>query len=246
MIIDQVLSHTSDQHPWFKESRTSKQNDKADWYVWADAKADGSEPNNWWAIFGGKAWQWDETRQQYYLHNFLVSQPDLNYHCEAMRRQVLKEMQFWLDLGVDGFRLDAINFCYHDAQLRDNPEKPLEDRKGRGFSADNPYAAQYHLYDNTQPENLSFLQDIRRLLNQYPGTVALGEVNSDDSLHTMAEYTSGNDKLHMAYSFELLADEFSEAYIRDTVANVTEQLDTGWPCWAVSCLLYTSPSPRDA
>jgi alpha-glucosidase len=234
VIIDQVLSHTSDQHEWFQESRQDKTNARADWYVWDDAPEDGAMPNNWMSIFGGSAWSWDEQRQQYYLHNFLTSQPDLNYHCPAVREQVLQEMAFWLDLGVDGFRLDAINFCYHDAELRSNPIKPMQERKGRGFSPDNPYAAQYHKYDSTQPENLVFLQDIRALTERYPGTVLLGEVNSDDSLSTMAEYTSDNNKLHMAYSFELLADEFGAAYITETVAAITDKMAQGWPCWAVS------------
>ena len=217
IMIDQVLSHTSDQHEWFKESRQSKDNDKSDWYVWADAKEDGSEPNNWISIFGGSAWHWDETRRQYYLHNFLSSQPDLNFHSDALRAQILEEVEFWLKRGVDGFRLDAINFCYHDKNLRDNPFKPLEKRTGRGFSPDNPYAAQYHHYDNTQDQNLEFLEAVRSLLNKYPGTVALGEINSEDSLKTLSEYTQGDKRLHMGYNFELLADEFSPEHIRNTV-----------------------------
>ncbi len=234
IMIDQVLSHTSDQHEWFKESRQSKDNDKSDWYVWADAKEDGSEPNNWISIFGGSAWQWDETRKQYYLHNFLSSQPDLNFHCDALRRQILEEVEFWLKRGVDGFRLDAINFCYHDNELRDNPFKPREKRTGRGFSPDNPYAAQYHHYDNTQDQNLDFLEDVRSLLNKYPGTVALGEINSEDSLKTLSEYTQGNKRLHMGYNFELLADEFSPEHIRNTVNALESVIGEGWPCWAVS------------
>jgi len=234
IMIDQVLSHTSDQHEWFQTSRQSKDNDKSDWYVWADAKADGSEPNNWISIFGGSAWQWDETRKQYYLHNFLSSQPDLNFHCDALRTQILEEVEFWLKRGVDGFRLDAINFCYHDQELRDNPFKPREERTGRGFSPDNPYAAQYHHYDNTQTQNLSFLEDVRSLLDRYPGTVALGEINSEDSLKTLSEYTQGDTRLHMGYNFELLADEFSPEHIRNTVNSLESVIDDGWPCWAVS------------
>jgi len=234
VIIDQVLSHTSDQHEWFLESRQNRTNPKSDWYVWADPLPDGSPPNNWVSIFGGSAWEWDEQREQFYLHNFLSSQPDLNYHCAELRNQVLDEVEFWLMLGVDGFRFDAINFCYHDAQLRDNPEKPAEERKGRGFSPDNPYAAQYHLYDSTQPENIQFLKELRTLLDRYPGKTALGEVNSDDSRATMAEYTQGDDKLHMAYSFELLADEFGSEYLRNTVASIDQALESGWPCWALN------------
>ena len=234
IMIDQVLSHTSDQHQWFIESRGSQDNPKADWYVWADASEDGAEPNNWLSIFGGSAWAWDAHRGQYYLHNFLESQPDLNYHCDELRTQILDELEFWLKRGVDGFRLDAINFCYHDRKLRSNPIKPEHERTGRGFSPDNPYAAQYHYYDNTQPENLAFLESVRELLNRYPGAVTLGEINSENSLQTLAEYTSGENRLHMGYNFELLASEYSADYIKNTVEALEQVIDEGWPCWAIS------------
>ena len=234
IIIDQVLSHTSDQHQWFLDSRNNLTNDKADWYVWADAKDDGTAPNNWLSIFGGGAWQWEPRRGQYYLHNFLTEQPDLNFHNPDVRQAVLDNVEFWLKKGVDGFRLDAINFCYHDAQLRDNPAKPKDKRQGRGFSEDNPYAFQYHYYNNTQPENIEFMQDIRTLLNKYPGTVSLGEISSEDSLATMAQYTQGGDKLHMGYSFELLTNDYSSEYIRTTVETLEQRMTEGWPCWAFS------------
>ena len=233
VMIDQVLSHTSDQHEWFKQSRASRDNPKADWYVWADAKDDGTPPNNWMSLFGGVAWQWEPRRGQYYLHNFLTSQPDLNFHHPDVQRAVLDNVRFWLDKGVDGLRLDAINFCFHDRQLRDNPPKPQAMRVGRGFSPDNPYAFQYHYYNNTQPENLAFLEQLRELLDRYPGATALGEISSEDSLATMAEYTSGH-RLHMGYSFELLTDDFSAAYIRGTVERLEAQMKEGWPCWAIS------------
>ena len=234
IIIDQVLSHTSDQHQWFTDSRENQNNDKADWYVWAEAKDDGTAPNNWLSIFGGGAWQWEPRRGQYYLHNFLTEQPDLNFHNPDVRQAVLDNVEFWLKKGVDGFRLDAINFCYHDAQLRDNPAKPKDKRQGRGFSEDNPYAFQYHYYNNTQPENIEFMQDIRTLLNKYPGTVSLGEISSEDSLATMAQYTQGGDKLHMGYSFELLTNDYSSEYIRTTVQTLEQRMTEGWPCWAFS------------
>jgi len=234
IVIDQVLSHTSDQHQWFLESRESKDNDKSDWYVWPDSKPDGTQPNNWLSIFGGPAWQWEPRRGQYYLHNFLTEQPDLNFHNPEVRAAVLANVEFWLAKGVDGFRLDAINFCYHDKQLRDNPAKPKELRQGRGFSEDNPYAFQYHYYNNTQPENLAFMEEIRTLLNRYPGTVSLGEISSEDSLQTMSEYTSDGNKLHMGYSFELLTNDYSAKYIRETVSRLEEVMTEGWPCWAFS------------
>lgn len=232
IIIDQVLSHTSDEHAWFEQSRASKTNAKADWYVWADAKDDGTPPNNWLSIFGGSAWEWDPRRCQYYLHNFLKSQPDLNYHCPAVREAILQEVEFWLQRGVDGLRLDAIIFCFHDKLLRSNPAKPVAERKGRGFREDNPYAFQRHIYDNCQPENLAFLESLRALMNKYPGSVTLGEIASEDSLKTMAEYTAGNNRLHMTYSFELLVDNLSASYIRETVETLEQNLSQGWPCWA--------------
>ena len=233
VMIDQVLSHTSIEHAWFRESRENTVNGKSDWYVWADARDDGTPPNNWLSIFGGVAWQWEPRRAQYFLHNFLASQADLNFHNPAVRAAALDNVRFWLDKGVDAFRLDAINFCFHDRQLRDNPPKPKDKRVGRGFSLDNPYAFQYHYYDNTQPENVDFLEELRRLVDRYPGTATLGEISSEDSLATMAQYTSGK-RLHMGYSFELLTDDFSAGFIRRTVESLEGKLTDGWPCWAIS------------
>jgi alpha-glucosidase len=233
VMIDQVLSHTSVEHAWFRESRGDRTNAKADWYVWADARDDGTAPNNWLSIFGGVAWQWEPRRGQYFLHNFLAAQPDLNFHNPQVRAAALENLKFWLDKGVDAFRLDAINFCFHDLQLRDNPPKPKEERSGRGFSPDNPYAFQYHWHNNTQPENLGFIEDLRKLVDRYPGTATLGEISSEDSLATMAEYTNGH-RLHMGYSFELLTDDFSAGFIRRTVEALEAKLVDGWPCWAIS------------
>ncbi|HSX60189.1 MAG TPA: alpha-glucosidase [Tahibacter sp.] len=233
VMIDQVLSHTSIEHAWFRQSRESRDNEKADWYVWADARADGAPPNNWLSIFGGGAWQWEPRRRQYYLHNFLTTQPDLNFHHPDVQQAALDNVQFWLDRGVDGLRLDAINFCFHDRLLRDNPPKPAEQRVGRGFSADNPYAYQFHYYNNTQPENLAFLERLRALLDRYPDAVALGEISAEDSLATTAEYTR-DGRLHMGYSFELLTDDGSAGYVRTTVERLEAQMREGWPCWAVS------------
>ncbi|GAA5186398.1 alpha-glucosidase family protein [Ferrimonas gelatinilytica] len=233
VMIDQVLSHTSDQHAWFKESRQSRDNAKAQWYVWADPKPDGTPPNNWLSIFGGGAWQWEPRREQYYLHNFLTEQPDLNFHHPEVQQAVLDNVEFWLARGVDGLRLDAISFCFHDPLLRDNPAKPAHLRTGRGFAADNPYAYQYHDYNNARPENLPFLERLRALIDRYPGATTLGEIASEDSLATMAEYTQPG-RLHMCYSFELLTDDFSAGYIRETVETLERRVKTGWPSWAVS------------
>jgi alpha-glucosidase len=232
IIVDQVLSHTSDEHEWFAESRSSRDNPKADWYVWADPQEDGSPPNNWLSIFGGSAWQWESRREQYYLHNFLSSQPDLNFHCADVQQRMLEEVEFWLKRGVDGLRLDAVNFCFHDAQLRDNPPKPARERRGRGFRTDNPYAYQRHIYDNTRPENLEFMEKLRALIDEYPGVVTLGEISAEDTMQAMADYTSGDKRLHLAYNFELLVDDFSVEHIRDAVESLEAIEGDCWPCWS--------------
>ncbi|AEF54934.1 alpha-glucosidase [Marinomonas posidonica] len=233
VIIDQVLNHSSDQHPWFIESRQSHDNDKADWYVWADAQDDGTVPNNWLSVFGGPAWHWDSRRRQYYLHNFLDSQPDLNFHNPDVVDALLETVEFWLKLGVDGFRLDTANYYYHDLALRNNP--PNEDvvEGSIGIRLDNPYAYQLHLYDKSRPENIAFLQRLRSLLDQYPGTTTVGEVGCDFSLKTMADYTQGDDKLHMCYSFDLLTHDSSMQHIRDTMETIEKGLGDGWPCWSI-------------
>lgn len=189
VVIDQVMSHTSDQHDWFVQSHADQTNDKADWYVWADPKPDGTPPNNWLSVFGGSAWQFDARRSQYYLHNFLVEQPDLNFHNPDVREALLDAGKFWLDLGIDGFRLDTANFFFHDKQLRDNP--PYTGPQSHDVPMVNPYAYQDHIYSKSQPENLDFLKEVRTLLNQYPGTTSVGEVGDGHrSFQTLSAYTS--------------------------------------------------------
>ncbi|HAT31204.1 MAG TPA: alpha-glucosidase [Janthinobacterium sp.] len=230
IMIDQVLSHSADAHPWFAESRASRDNAKADWYVWAAQQADGTPPNNWLSVFGGSAWQWDARRAQFYLHNFLSSQPDLNFHCPEVQQAHLDNLRFWLERGVDGFRLDACNFHFHDQQLRNNPPAALRD--STMVSSVNPYGMQAHIYDKTRPENVPFLQRIRTLLDEYQA-ISIGEIGADDSLAAMADYTAGGDKLHMAYSFNLLTAEFSAAHIRTQVEQFEARVAGGWASWSV-------------
>lgn len=234
VMIDQVLSHTSDQHPWFKESRSSRDNPKADWYVWADAKDDGTPPNNWLSIFGGSAWQWDTARMQYYMHNFLASQPDLNFHNPGVQQALLDDVRFWLELGVDGFRLDTANFYFHDQALRNNPGRGQPRENDPAIDAANPYGWQRHLYDKSQPENLVFLRRLRNLLDEYPHTTMVGEIGDDDGLGRMAEYTGGGDKLHMAYCFDLLGKQHDAPYLHALFSRFLSIVGDGWPCWALS------------
>ena len=236
VMIDQVLSHSSDQHPWFVESRSSKINPKADWYVWADAKPDGTPPNNWLSIFGGSAWQWDTRRCQYYMHNFLTSQPDLNFHNPQVQQALLDTVKFWLDLGVDGYRLDTANFYFHDADLRDNPARGAPDPNNPDPAVNpfNPYGWQWHQFDKSRPENLEFLKKLRSLLDQYPNTTMVGEIGDDDGLARVAEYTSGGDKLHMAYCFDLLSEQHTSPFIYGVLKRFNDVVGDGWPCWALS------------
>jgi alpha-glucosidase len=230
IMIDQVMSHTAEAHPWFAESRLSRDNPKADWYVWADPLPDGNPPNNWLSVFGGSSWQWDTRRRQYYLHNFLTSQPDLNFHNPEVRQAQLDVLRFWLERGVDGVRMDACDYYFHDRQLRSNPPSAAH---GTGLTtAVNPYGMQSHLYDKTRPDNLAFLREVRKLLDEY-GAISIGEVGADDALAVMAEYTSGGDKLHMAYSFSLLTPDFSAAHIRKHVEAFEERVQGGWASWSV-------------
>ena len=236
VLIDLVLSHTSDQHPWFKESRSSRDNAKADWYVWADARPDGTPPNNWLSIFGGSAWQWDGERMQYYLHNFLKQQRDLNFHCPDVQDELLAVARYWLDRGVDGFRLDTINFYVHDKDLRSNPALPPEKRSDKIAPSVNPYNWQEHLYDKNRPENLDFLRRLRAVMDEYPAITAVGEVGDDQiGLEIQAAYTSGGDKMHMCYGFDFLSP------VPPTGTREKEVLDRydavvgdGWACWAFS------------
>ena len=230
VIIDQVLSHSSDQHPFFKESRSSRDNPKADWYVWADPKHDGSPPNNWISIFGGSAWTWDTRRRQYYFHNFLAEQPDFNFHNPAVQDWLLGTMRFWLDRGVDGFRLDTVNFYFHDKLLRDDPA----DYRRKTEPDPNPYYMQYHIFSKNQPENLAFLERMRGLLDEYEARAMVGEVGeSHHPIRMMGEYTSGR-RLQKAYSFEMLGDRFDAAHFRGQVEAFFEGAPKGWPTWAFS------------
>jgi alpha-glucosidase len=234
IIIDLVLSHTSDRHAWFKESRVSRDNPRADWYVWADAKPDGTAPNNWLSLFGGPAWEWDARRRQYYMHNFLASQPDLNFHNPAVQDELLDVARFWLDRGVAGFRLDTVNFYFCDKELRDNPAAPADSRVAT-VQASNPYARQVHLHDKNQPENLVFLERLRQLMDQYPGVTSVGELGTDENLYEMtADYTETGKRLHMTYSFDLLTKENTAAHIRASVGGMVEAVTNGWPSWALS------------
>jgi len=238
VLLDLVVSHTSDRHPWFIESRADRTNAKADWFVWADAKPDGSPPNNWLSVFGGSAWQWDAQRKQYYLHNFLKSQPDLNHHNADVLDELLAVFEFWLKRCVDGFRLDTVNFYAHDRKLPDNPPVP-SDIAISTVPLSNPYGFQLHLHDKNQPENLHFLERLRALVKRYGDAVLLGELGVDEDVPGWTRrYTEAGKRLHMTYTFQLLgSDGVDAAFIRDVALAMDRGLDdAGWTAWAISSL----------
>lgn len=200
VILDQVLSHTSDQHAWFQESHLSKDNAKSDWYVWADAREDGTPPNNWLAAFGGPSWSWHPVRMQYYFHQFLRTQPKLNFHNPDVVDAVLGVLKFWLDKGVDGFRLDVANSYVHDASLTDNTPVPAEERDFLTWA--HPPRHQHHDHDWNQPENVDIMTRIRELVDGYDDRLVFGEFAGDDKI--LGQYAGGDDRLHTAYTFTLL------------------------------------------
>jgi alpha-glucosidase len=236
VMIDLVLSHTSDQHRWFRESRSSRDNPKANWYVWADAKPDGTAPNNWLSIFGGPGWEWDSERLQYYQHNFLKEQPDLNFHEPEVQDELLAVARFWLERGVDGFRLDTINFYFCDKELRDNPVLPVELRDYSTAPAVNPYNWQEHLYDKSRSEMVPFLKRFRAVMDEFGDIAAVGEVgDAQRGMEIMGEYTRGDDLMQMCYAFEFLSpDAPSGRRVGQVLRRFAQVASDGWACWAFS------------
>lgn len=225
VVLDQVYSHSSHLHPWFAESASSRDNPRADWYVWADPGLDGGPPNNWLGRFGGYAWEWCAARRQYYLHNFLIEQPDLNLHCPAVQDEVLDIMRHWFALGVDGLRLDVANFYMHDPALRSNPPTQLNAPPA------NPYYLQSHVYDRSRPENLPFLARMRAVADAAGDRMLLAEISCDRQVERMAEYSRAG-RLHTAYSFELLGPRLDGAHLARTVTEAGA--GDAWPTWAFS------------
>lgn len=238
VIMDLVLSHTSDEHDWFVESRSSRDNPKADWYVWADPKEDGTPPNNWQSSFGGSSWQYDSRRGQYYLHNWHVGQPDLNFHNEEVQKHTLNNIRYWIERGCGGFRLDVINYMFHDQQLRDNPPNPSGISNINHNGTKDPYQMQKHVYDISQPEALEFIERIRSLCDEYDDIMLLGEIGDDDPYARTAEYTSEN-RLHTCYNTSLMAGisvEFKSSMIVKSFNDLREggTSEDFWPSWAFS------------
>ncbi len=189
VINDMVLNHTSDQHPWFQESRLSRDNKWADWYVWRDPDSKGNPPNNWQSILGHSAWQWEERRKQYYYHAFHKEEPDLNWRNPAVKDALYDIMRFWLDKGVAGFRLDAVTSLFEDSQFRDEPYLEGSNAYGeRRVSQE---------YTDNLPEVHDVLHELRRVTNEYPGRVLIGDSYSPSLDELLKMYGKNRDELHL-------------------------------------------------
>jgi glycosidase len=212
VIIDWVPNHSSDRHPWFVESRSSRHNPKRHWYVWRDSAPDGGPPNNWQSVFGGGAWEWDETTGQYYLHSFLESQPDLNWRNPEVEEAMFDTVRFWMDRGVDGLRIDVAHYVMKDPEFRDNPLAPPHELVFKDLG---DYERFDHIHDKGHPDVHDVFRRLRTLLDSYEGDrFAVGEIHIFD-WDQWATYYGGAalDELHMPYNFSLLfapwrADEF--------------------------------------
>jgi alpha-glucosidase len=226
VIIDYVPNHTSDQHPWFLESHSSRANARRDWYIWQDAKADNTPPNNWGSAFGGPAWTWDEKTGQYYFHHFLKEQPELNWRNQEVREAMYAVLKFWLERGVDGFRMDVIGFLIKDKHLRDNPPDP--DVSG-SLHPDNIYARQVHRYNEDQAEVHEIIRDMRRILDQYDDRCGIGEVGY--SLDRWIQYYGENGNgLHMPFNFRLIHTPWQASALQKSVEEMEAVLPpSAWP-----------------
>jgi alpha-glucosidase len=195
-----------------------------------------THPNNWISVFGGSAWEWHEGRQQFYLHNFLKEQPDLNFYNPEVQREILDIVRFWLDLGVDGLRLDVVNFYFHDQELRDNPPRPAALGAATQFEGDDPYSQQAHIYDKSRPENLEFIRRLRLLVDEYPNRFMVGEIGDDDPITRSVEYTQPG-LLHTTYNTQMMSGA-RKTLTPKLIQKPIQQFETAgpqcWPSWAFS------------
>jgi alpha-glucosidase len=233
VIVDYVPNHTSDQHPWFAASRASQDNPYRDWYVWQDPRPDGSPPNNWLAVFGGSAWEWDETTGQYYLHSYLKEQPDLNWRNPAVEAAMFDVVRFWLNRGVDGLRLDAVRRIAKDPELRDNPPNP--DARGDPHKSMGAYDTQQHLHDMAHPDIHPIFRRLRLLLEEYERAdgrprVAIGETHDFDWPSLCRYYGKNLDELHLPFNFGMLGMDWNARAVRALVDGYEAALPPGaWP-----------------
>jgi len=225
VIMDLVLNHTSDQHEWFRDSRASRLSTKRNWYCWADGKSCGRRPSNWNARFGGSSWTWDPEARQYYLHSFLKEQPDLNWQEPSVRAAMWDVVRFWLDRGVDGFRLDAINWLGKDTRWPNNPF-----RLGlRG------YTRQHHLYDRDQALAHDSMRELRQVISAYPDAVLIGEAAADTPGGPASFYGKGDDELHLVFDFRLMKSPWCAKSFRLFLSQHVPSIPQGgWPTIVMS------------
>ncbi|MEL4898383.1 glycoside hydrolase family 13 protein [Crocosphaera sp. Alani8] len=226
IILDLVVNHTSNQHSWFLESSSSRDNPKSDWYHWQDPAPDGGVPNNWLSYFGGTGWKFNSERDQYYYHTFNQNQPDLNWGNPKVKQAIFNVIRFWLERGVDGFRLDASSVYSKDKYYRYNPVK-------FGATDKNNYNNQHHLYDKNLPENHQIIREIRSLVDQYDERVLIGETFIDNRLYDSTMfYGVNNDELHLAFTFEFPFSPWYPGYLQREIAK--KELITppeAWPTY---------------
>lgn len=229
VIMDLVVNHTSHLHPWFRKSCLSRDNDKSDWYIWHEGK-NGRPPNNWKSAFGGSAWEWDSRRRQFYLHSFLKEQPDLNWRNADVKKAVFEDVKFWLNKGVDGFRLDVANCYVKDINFRNNPF--------RFGPTPRPYDMQDHLFDRDRPETHDILKELRLVLDEFPGRMSVGEVlvESPGNPQLAGKYLgNGDDELHLALDFSSIYNKWSAAEFCRTMFSWYDSLpEKGWPALFVN------------
>lgn len=226
VIIDWVPNHTSDHHPWFVESREDRTNPKRDWYIWRDARSDGSLPNNWGSVFGGPAWEWDKNRKQYYLHQFLKEQPDLNWRNPEVYRAMLDTLRFWLDRGVDGFRMDVLGMIYKHPDLPDNPPRPVIPSN---LPADDIFSRLINIYNQDQDDVHDVLRDIRRLLDSYGETCIIGEIWYELP-RWVKYYGERGEGIHLPFNFRLINTPWDAMKVRQSVDELEDILPSfAWP-----------------
>lgn len=226
LIVDWVPNHSSDQHDWFQESRSSPANPKRDWYVWKDAGPDSGPPNNWLSNFGGPAWEWEEATGQYYLHSFLKEQPDLNWRNQEVKAAMFDTLRFWLDRGVDGFRIDVAHNMMKDPQFRSNPVST-----GQAFHKKmGEYDNFHHIYDKGHEDIHDLFREIRAVTDEYDGNrVTIGEIHEFDWVK-WARYYEGGDQLSMPFNFALLRATDEAEGVRKVVQAVEAAVpEGGWP-----------------
>lgn len=234
VIIDQVWAHTADTHAWFLESRQNRTNQRADWYIWRDCKPDGTPPNNWLSNFGGPAWTWDTRREQYYLHHYLTSQPKLNLRNPEVKAAVFADARFWLDMGVDGFRLDTLHHYLHDPDLRDNPPRPSDTPWPNDLPSSHTLSRQIRAHCSANPDIITFIEELRALVDGYDDRVLLAEVGGEDNEALACTYVQSGKRIHLAYTFGLMDQQkrFDKSFLQNTVNYVETLLQDGWLCWA--------------